>query len=136
MSESKHSTEEDHVYAIQDRLSPRALPSGHTLNLGREESKDKDRVDEASGVQEDEVLVVFELPDNSQSEARFRLGQTVQVLKSFVEAEFGIPMQTCVLRFLGKVMLDPLSLLDYPETQGNIAIHLLLSSFCNLPLSL
>ncbi|CAM9341444.1 unnamed protein product, partial [Phaeothamnion confervicola] len=36
--------------------------------------------------------VVFELPDGSQGEQQFQLGQTVEVLKSFVASEFGIPM--------------------------------------------
>eukprot|EP00752_Nemacystus_decipiens_P010804 g9610.t1 len=45
----------------------------------------------------------------------FQLGQTVEVLKSFIESEFGIPMSGQEL-YLGSVlMMDPMSLLDYPE---------------------
>ena len=36
------------------------------------------------------VLVVFELPDGSEGEKTFKLGQTVEVLKAFVEDEFEI----------------------------------------------
>ena len=38
------------------------------------------------------VLVVFELPDGSEGEKTFKLGQTVEVLKAFVEEEFEIDM--------------------------------------------
>lgn len=53
------------------------------LSNAQQDSKQRD------GVQEDEILVVFDLPDGSQSDSKFRLGQTVEVLKSFVESEFG-----------------------------------------------
>mmetsp|Transcript_26917 Transcript_26917/g.53907 ORF Transcript_26917/g.53907 Transcript_26917/m.53907 type:complete len:144 (+) Transcript_26917:37-468(+) len=70
------------------------------------------------GIQEQDVNVVFELPDGSQGEHRFKLGQTVEVLKSFVESEYGIPMEDQRLYIEDKVMLNPLSLLDYPEAKG------------------
>ena len=61
------------------------------------------------------IFVVFELPDGSQDEGTFQMGQTVEVLKSHVENEFSIPMATQQL-FIGEtLLLDPLSLLDYPQ---------------------
>lgn len=42
-----------------------------------------------NNIQEEEVTVIFDLPDGSQGEHKFKLGQTVEVLKSFVESEYG-----------------------------------------------
>ena len=70
------------------------------------------------GVQESQVMVVFELPDGSLGETMVKLGQTVEYLKSFVESEFDIPMESSRLFIEDKLMIDPLSLLDYPESKG------------------
>ena len=44
------------------------------------------------------------------------MGQTVEVLKSHIEAEYGISMMEQRLYYEESLMLDPLSLLDYfPE---------------------
>ena len=43
------------------------------------------------------------------------MGHTVEVLKSFVEEEFEIPMAVQSLYLDDKLMLDPLSLSDYPQ---------------------
>jgi hypothetical protein len=79
------------------------LMRGMDLDLSFAGSKDPYGRDEnAIGVQEQEVLVVFELPDGSQGESRFKLGQTVEFLKSFVEQEYSIPMmeQVCIDTYL------------------------------------
>lgn len=74
-------------------------------------------------IQEKEILIVFDLPDGSQGEHTFKLGQTVEVLKSFIESEYGIPMMEQTL-FLdmehadGKRLDNPFSLLDYPDIKG------------------
>ena len=110
--------DEKKMFALPDPIySPRsqqAAMSGPSLDLSNAQQDSK----EQDGVQEDEIIVVFDLPDGSQSDSKFRLGQTVEVLKSFVESEFGIPMQHQVLRSQGKIMMDPLSLLDFPEAKG------------------
>ena len=69
-------------------------------------------------VQEENIVVNFELPDGSYGESVFKLGQTVEVLKSFVESEFGIPMDDQTMSFDGESMLNPLSLMDFSETKG------------------
>jgi hypothetical protein len=71
-------------------------------------------------IQEQEVMVLFDLPDGSQGEHRFKLGQTVEVLKSFVESEYGIPMQEQELYLDDKLLLNPFSLLDYPGNGASI----------------
>ena len=43
------------------------------------------------------------------------MGHTVEVLKSFVQEEFDIPMTVSQLYIGEKLMLNPLSLSDYPE---------------------
>ena len=63
---------------------------------------------------------MFDLPDGSQSEQYFKLGQTVEVLKSHIENEYSILMTEQALFLEDKLMLDPLSLLDYPDAKfGN-----------------
>lgn len=43
------------------------------------------------------------------------MGQSVEVLKSFLAAEIGMPMESQSLYLSNKLMLDPLSLLDFKE---------------------
>ncbi len=124
MSEGKHShpdEEDDRTITLPEhRGSPRSLGPAMSLDLAGTSSD----VKTDSGENEDEIVVVFELPDGSQSDSKFRLGQTVEVLKSFVESEFGIPMQGQTLRLKGKVMMDPLSLLDFSEIRGTLPLVL------------
>uniref|UniRef100_A0A7S2RY85 Ubiquitin-like domain-containing protein n=1 Tax=Rhizochromulina marina TaxID=1034831 RepID=A0A7S2RY85_9STRA len=63
------------------------------------------------------VIVVFDLPDGSQVEHKFQMGQTIEVLKSFVASECGIPMggQDLFLEGLQQPLMDPLTLLDYSQ---------------------
>eukprot|EP00903_Cladosiphon_okamuranus_P015689 g14486.t1 len=70
------------------------------------------------------VTIVFDLPDGSQADQEFQLGQTVELLKSFIESEFGIPMSGQELYLGSELMMDPMSLLDYPEVDsgGDILI--------------
>mmetsp|Transcript_14376 Transcript_14376/g.13000 ORF Transcript_14376/g.13000 Transcript_14376/m.13000 type:complete len:166 (-) Transcript_14376:40-537(-) len=95
------------------------------LSLARAETKQSARYDQFADttLQEKTIIVVFDLPDGSQGEGCFKLGQTVEVLKSFVENEYGIPMSKQVLFFDEKIMMDPLSLLDYPEAKGETEIY-------------
>ena len=64
-------------------------------------------------VSENSLLVIFELPDGSQGESHFKLGQTVELMKSFVESEYRIPMAQQTLLYEDKPMMNPMSLLDY-----------------------
>jgi hypothetical protein len=49
-------------------------------------------------------------------------GQTVEVLKSYVESEYGIPMSQQYLFLENLLMMDPLSLLDFSEAKGTESI--------------
>eukprot|EP01033_Poteriospumella_lacustris_P015547 gene15547-11127_t len=69
-------------------------------------------------IQEKDVLVVFDLPDGSQGEKTFKYGHTVELLKSFVEGEYGIPMTEQSLYLDDRKLDNPFSLLDYPEVKG------------------
>jgi hypothetical protein len=80
-------------------------------------------------IQEESLNIVFDLPDGSQGENHFKLGQTVEVLKSFIESEYGIPMNEQTLYLDDKVLQNPFSLLDYPEVKGDFCLLLLLSPF-------
>lgn len=103
--------------------SPYLRGMGLDLSFTSSNSAKQDEDKNSNGVQEESVLVVFDLPDGSQGESKFKLGQTVEVLKSFIESEYGIPMMDQVLYLetgVGqpKVMMDPFSLLDFPEAKG------------------
>lgn len=95
-------------------------PKGVNLDLSfaADSKTDHDSNTHREGIQEETLLVVFDLPDGSQGESMFKLGQTVEVLKSYIESEYGIPMQEQALFLEDKKMLDPFSLLDYPEAKG------------------
>lgn len=69
-------------------------------------------------IQEKDVLIVFELPDGSQGEKTFKYGHTIELLKSFVEGEYGIPMTEQCLYLDDRKLDNPFSLLDYPEVKG------------------
>ena len=94
----------------------RDLLRGMNLDLSLAERK----VDGGTStcLQEGSIIVNFELPDGSYGESLFKLGQTTEVLKSFVESEYGIPMDQQSLLLDGKNMLNPLSLMDFCETKG------------------
>ncbi|CAM9666399.1 unnamed protein product [Scytosiphon promiscuus] len=92
-------------------------------NLARDSSRTlredlHEHADDVPRVQVGLVTIIFDLPDGSQADQQFQLGQTVEVLKSFVESEFGIPMSSQELHLGSIVMMDPMSLLDYSEIDG------------------
>ena len=66
-----------------------------------------------------DVAVVFTLPSGRDIENSFGIGQTIQMLKGWLEKEHEIPYvdQTLVMRSSGAVMIDPLSLNDFPEVR-------------------
>eukprot|EP01031_Cornospumella_fuschlensis_P041378 gene41377-50494_t len=121
--EDKH--DENNVIELHDNseISAPQLASpllrGMSLNLSLA-AEAKARLNDPVAVQEELINVVFDLPDGSQGEGSFKLGQSVEVLKSYVESEYGIPMTTqrMFLNSSDKQMLNPLSLLDYSEVKG------------------
>lgn len=102
-----------------EHTSPKRI-NGISLNLSFAAEAKEQKVPKADepDIQEESVTVVFDLPDGSQGENDFKLGQTVEVLKSYVESEYGIPMMEQVLYLDDKVLQNPFSLLDYPEVKG------------------
>ena len=74
---------------------------------------------------------MFELPDGSSVESEFSIGQSVEVLKSYIATECGIPIldQQLYLEADGAslLLLDPMSLSDYPliniETENLVRVE-------------
>jgi len=93
------------------------LLKGLDLDLSLASRKNDSRGDNER-VQEGSIVVNFDLPDGSLGEGCFKLGQTVEVLKSFVESEYGIPMERQVMYINDRAMMNPLSLLDFSEANG------------------
>lgn len=101
MHESKdYSTSEDDD---DDSYLYQASADEKSQCLGRQQlaidikEVDSNGYSEKIGIQEKEILCVFELPDGSEGEKVFKFGQTVEYLKSYVESEFGIPMEEQVI---------------------------------------
>ncbi|RHY32375.1 hypothetical protein DYB32_002635 [Aphanomyces invadans] len=69
----------------------------HRLNLQthHDDREGESKEDDARRLQEEDIEITFELPD--QSEARQKKGQTVMVLKSFLETEFDLHMPSISL---------------------------------------
>jgi hypothetical protein len=114
---------EDNTIAMENggnKYVPPPSARGINLDLNFAESKSGGGTGGQSkeNVQEGDIFVIFELPDGSQGESTFKLGHTVEFLKSFVQSEYGILMQDQKLFIEGKTMIDPMSLNDYPETSG------------------
>ena len=80
-------------------------------------------------IQEQDILVIFNLPDGSQGESEFKLGHTIEFLKSYVECEFGIPMAEHELYLDDKLLLNPMSLIDYPDGIGNGEMYVRVEGF-------
>lgn len=120
--EEYHEDDKDTItVAYSDENAGKSLPTpviaGIELDLSFAAQEKSGRFED-SGIQEESVLVVFDLPDGSQGEYRFKLGHTVEYLKSYIESEYGIPMMDQQLFLDDKIMHGPFSLLDFPEAKG------------------
>lgn len=73
----------------------------------------------------DEVRVSFQLASTGEmlsEEQKFFMGQTVELLKMFLEEKHGLPYSSTSL-YLGDVFLiDPLSLIDLPFTPKDVNV--------------
>ena len=101
MHESKDystSDDDDDSYLFQASISEskNRRTSDRNLIIDIKEVESTSEVEKIR-IQEKEILCIFELPDGSEGEKLFKLGQTVEYLKSFVESEFGIPMNAQVM---------------------------------------
>lgn len=124
--DDKHTIQIFDPSSIQKNIS--SSPTNRKINLdlslAMAESKYKNHHDTFDGEQESSKSVVFNFSDGSQGKGYFKLGQTVEFLKSFVELEYGIPMNAQTFYLENNVMMDPLSLLDFPETKGSDEIYI------------
>jgi hypothetical protein len=92
---------------------------GISLDISRALPNSSEYIEEDPLIQESSIIVVFDLPDGSVGEQEFKLGNTIEVLKSFVEMDYGIPMMEQTMYMGDKLLMDPMSLLDYPEAKSS-----------------
>jgi hypothetical protein len=122
---SASDSDSKNIEIINNRSGKQTLPSLKLKGIDNLDlsfaANSKDR--EIYNIQEDSVNVIFDLPDGSQGENLFKLGHTVEFLKSFIECEYGIPMADQSLFIDNKPMYDPFSLLDYPEAKGTDELY-------------
>ena len=93
--EDKYTPRSDDIFevSVESVTSPQtqsSLMNGMDLDLSLAERKSESK--DSSHLQEGSILVNFELPDGSFGEHTFKLGQTVEVLKSHIESEYGVSM--------------------------------------------
>ena len=107
-------------------LSPIGRPAGMgSLDLSLAAAVADQAQDAKTPSAEDDVLrqattpvtILFDLPDGSQIEGEFQMGQTIEVLKSYVSVDIGIPMQEQSLYLEDGTgpLMDPMSIMDYPQ---------------------
>lgn len=60
----------------------------------------------------DACSIIFQLPDGSTIDATFRMGQTIEVMKMFLEDNHNLPYSDVSLYLDGALLFDPLSLSD------------------------
>ena len=122
-SESKNSFESDdsdsdfEPCTISEPNREACTPFNGRLNLNLVASTKEifNENDEPITRQEQELLINFELPDGSTISSTFKIGQTVEVLKAYLEEEVAMEMGLQSLYVEDKLLMDPMSLLDYPE---------------------
>lgn len=76
----------------------------------------------------DEVLVTFHLPDGRTDDGkRFFMGQTVEVLKMYLDNAFGLTYESTSLYLGDLLLMDPLSLVDLPfvpKTNNTVTVKM------------
>jgi hypothetical protein len=61
-----------------------------------------------------DVRLRFHLPNGEGASIDFKRGHTIACVKLELQKLHGYPMETTRLMLLGKPMIDPLSIADYP----------------------
>ncbi|KAG9411495.1 hypothetical protein AC1031_017131 [Aphanomyces cochlioides] len=89
------------------------------------ELEDESKVEDARRLQEEEITITFELPDESEAEQTFKKGQTVAVLKCFLSTEFDLPLSSFKLLHDDTTLLDPYTLTDYPHIECHDSVRIL-----------
>lgn len=69
---------------------------------------------EEASIKGEDVTVHFKLPDGSTVAASFPIGQDIAFLKGHLQRERGFPIEKQIFSAGGQVLIDPLSLRDYP----------------------
>lgn len=65
-----------------------------------------------------DITLQFKLPNGEQSSINFKMGHTIACVKLELQKLHGLPMHKTKLTLQGKLMIDPLSIADYPALFG------------------
>mmetsp|Transcript_11971 Transcript_11971/g.23880 ORF Transcript_11971/g.23880 Transcript_11971/m.23880 type:complete len:102 (+) Transcript_11971:358-663(+) len=65
------------------------------------------------------IQIVIVLPDGSNHEMEIDQGQTVEYVRAYLHTNLGINMAGSALKFDGRPMFDPMSLVDFGVTSGS-----------------
>jgi len=61
------------------------------------------------------ITLVLQLPDGTTKDLAATTGDTIQIIKKKMEAELGFPYSKTSCFLDGKLMIEPLSLNDFPN---------------------
>ena len=121
-TDNQFDSDSDEDFIVCTTSSPKKEPLSHApnkLNFSLvstlKESKDVSVENLEKNRHEKEISINFELPDASSITQVFKIGQTVEVLKAYICEEVDMEMGEQSLFVNDKLLLDPMSLLDYPE---------------------
>eukprot|EP01088_Endostelium_zonatum_P004381 TRINITY_DN1561_c0_g1_i1.p1 TRINITY_DN1561_c0_g1~~TRINITY_DN1561_c0_g1_i1.p1 ORF type:complete len:108 (-),score=16.68 TRINITY_DN1561_c0_g1_i1:184-507(-) len=90
----------------------KAIPS-FSLNLSANAPKQTKTYDEESDIHEP-VTVKLTLPDGTSKTLNVTVGTTIQIIKKMLETDIGLSYKDNDCFYNGKIMMEPLSLNDFP----------------------
>merc|ERR1719409_849750 len=100
--------------------APRADGKFAELRDENEVSKAQEEA-EAAG---DSLNIIFNFDDGSQAQQEFKQGQDVAWVKNEIAKAKEVEYGTVTLLLDGKMLIDPMSLSDYPEIKGQQEIEI------------
>lgn len=101
---------------LKQKRSKRTHMNMKKLSLGvvAPEKKEVRSYDEESNIHAP-ITVVLKLPDGSTKEFAQTTGDTIQIIKKKIEVELGFPYHKTSCFYAGKLLIEPLSLNDFPD---------------------
>ncbi|CEG43484.1 Ubiquitin domain [Plasmopara halstedii] len=88
------------------------------------------KFDRVMALQEEPVQITFLMPDCSTFSKKFKKGHTITVLKACLQDEYDLKQEETQLLLDGVVLLDPLSLTDFPRILKASAVDIQVRRAC------
>eukprot|EP01083_Nonionella_stella_P095558 268290_1 len=95
------------------------------IDVSKAKSKENAFQEEEHKLQGDDVHLKFTVSDGRKIQGMFKMGQNVEYIKAFLEAELTQPYESMELFLADQLMADPLSLNDFPSIQSKTPVEVL-----------